>query len=168
MAELFCREVDRNNPPRVRRPCRGLQRRTLAPSPKILCELLQHRENAPLIRQGCARLASFSAPDASYRMPWSAACITNTFESEFSVHTGGVPWTRLARRGLLAQAGAIGLVLVTGAFRVPGVAVAVAPERAGEPRNPWVGVPFARLRLSMHCLRLSWTAVTVSPLSLRF
>src|SRR6266478_5951538 len=32
--------------------------------------------------------ARFSAPDASYRMPWSAACITNTFESEFSVHTG--------------------------------------------------------------------------------
>src|SRR5215831_6724154 len=31
--------------------------------------------------------ARFSAPDASYRMPWSAACITNTFESEFSVHT---------------------------------------------------------------------------------
>src|SRR2546429_1048353 len=29
--------------------------------------------------------AGFSAPDASYRMPWSAACITNTFESEFSV-----------------------------------------------------------------------------------
>src|SRR6266516_3095188 len=32
--------------------------------------------------------ARFSAPDASYRMPWSAACTTNTFESEFSVHTG--------------------------------------------------------------------------------
>jgi hypothetical protein len=29
-------------------------------------------------------------PD-SYRMPWSAACITNTFESEFSVHTGCAP-----------------------------------------------------------------------------
>ena len=45
----------------VRRPCRRLQRRTLAPSPKILCELLQHRENAPLLRQGRARLAPGSA-----------------------------------------------------------------------------------------------------------
>src|SRR6266851_6226287 len=61
MAELFCREVDRNNPPRVRRPCRRLQRTTLAPSPKILCELLQHRENAPFITQGRARLAPGSA-----------------------------------------------------------------------------------------------------------
>src|SRR5260370_16263682 len=75
--------------------------------------------------------ARFSAPDASYRMPWSAACITNTFESEFSVHTGGVPWTRLARRGLLAQAGAIGLVLVTGAFPVPGVALPRPPHPPG-------------------------------------
>ena len=57
----FAERVDRNNPPRVRRPCRRLQRRTLAPSPKILCKLLQHRENAPLIRQGCARLAPGSA-----------------------------------------------------------------------------------------------------------
>jgi hypothetical protein len=28
-------------------------------------------------------------------------------------------------------------VLVAGAFRVPGLVVAVAPERAGVPRNPW-------------------------------
>src|SRR6266481_2663782 len=32
--------------------------------------------------------ARLSAPDPSYRVPWSASCITNTFESEFSVHTG--------------------------------------------------------------------------------
>jgi len=30
-------------------------------SPKILCTLLQHRENAPLIRQGCASFAPDSA-----------------------------------------------------------------------------------------------------------
>src|SRR5262245_48469894 len=31
--------------------------------------------------------ARFSGPDTSCRMPWSADCIINTSESEFSVHT---------------------------------------------------------------------------------
>jgi hypothetical protein len=34
LAELFCREVDRSNPSRVRRPCRRIGRATFAPSPK--------------------------------------------------------------------------------------------------------------------------------------
>jgi hypothetical protein len=33
VAELFCREVDRNNPSRVRRPCRRIGRATFASSP---------------------------------------------------------------------------------------------------------------------------------------
>ena len=32
--------------------------------------------------------AQFSGSDASCRMPWSAVCITNTSDSEFSAHTG--------------------------------------------------------------------------------
>ena len=40
MAERLCREADRNNPTRVRRPCRRIGRATFAPSLKILCKLL--------------------------------------------------------------------------------------------------------------------------------
>ena len=38
------------------------------------------------MRQSPAR---FSGSDASCRMPLSVGCITNTFESKFSAHTGG-------------------------------------------------------------------------------
>ncbi len=57
MAKLFCREADRVDPSRMRRPCHRIGRTAFAPSPKILRELLQHLENAPLIGQGCATLA---------------------------------------------------------------------------------------------------------------
>src|SRR5260221_2646446 len=67
MAELFCREIDRGPPSRVRRPYRRIGRATPAASPKILYELLQHRENAPLIGQGCATHASNSA-DRTHRV----------------------------------------------------------------------------------------------------
>ena len=57
VAELFCREADRIDPSRMRRPCHRIRRAAFAPSPKILCDLLQQRENAPLIGQRCAGLA---------------------------------------------------------------------------------------------------------------
>src|SRR5207244_11413336 len=34
-----------SDPSRMRRPCNRIRRAAFAPSPKILCELLQHREN---------------------------------------------------------------------------------------------------------------------------
>jgi hypothetical protein len=57
VAELLCLEANRVHPSRMRRPCRRIGRTAFAPSPKILCELLQYRDNAPLIGQGCASLA---------------------------------------------------------------------------------------------------------------
>src|SRR5262245_53516748 len=51
----------------MRRPCHRIERAAFAPSPKILCELLQHRENPPLIGQRCADLAPGSA-DRSHRV----------------------------------------------------------------------------------------------------
>ena len=85
--ELSCREVDRIDPSRMRRPCHRTRRAAFAPSPKILCDLLQQRENAPLIGQRFAGLAPGSA-GWPHRMSWSAAFITSTSESNFSVRTG--------------------------------------------------------------------------------
>src|SRR5262245_39963677 len=51
----------------MRRPCHRIERAAFAASPKILCELLQHRENPPLIGQRCADLAPGSA-DRSHRV----------------------------------------------------------------------------------------------------
>jgi hypothetical protein len=45
----------------MRRPCHRIGRTAFPPSPKILRQLLQHHENAPLIGQGCACLAPRSA-----------------------------------------------------------------------------------------------------------
>jgi hypothetical protein len=67
MAELFCREANRIDPPRVHRSRRRIGRATFAPSVKIVCELLQHGENAPLIGQGCASLPPGSA-DRTHRV----------------------------------------------------------------------------------------------------
>jgi transposase InsO family protein len=48
---------------------------------------LSGRENESLIGQGYSRVR-LSGSVASCRMPWSAGCIINMLESEFSVHTG--------------------------------------------------------------------------------
>jgi transposase InsO family protein len=73
----------------IRRECvdHRIGRATFARSPKSICELLQHRQDAPFIGQGCASLAPDSA--AWTPMRWSAGCITNMSESEFSAHTRG-------------------------------------------------------------------------------
>jgi hypothetical protein len=87
--------TDRIDSSRMRRSCRRTQRAAFAQSREILRELLQHRENAPLIwtkmRQSSTR---FSGSDASCRIPWSVGCITSTFESEFSAHTARSPASR--------------------------------------------------------------------------
>jgi hypothetical protein len=41
LAERLCRKIDRINPARVRGPYRRAGRDALAPSPKILCQILQ-------------------------------------------------------------------------------------------------------------------------------
>ncbi len=52
---------------KMRRPCHRIRRAAFAPSAKILCELLQHRENTPFVEQRCAGLAPGSA-DRSHRV----------------------------------------------------------------------------------------------------
>ena len=88
-SKLFCREGDRIDPSRMRRPCHRIGRTAFAQNPKILRELLQHRENIPLrwtrIHRSRAR---FSGSDASCRMSWLAGCITNTPGFRFSARTG--------------------------------------------------------------------------------
>jgi hypothetical protein len=54
---LCCRKIDRINPARVRRPYRRTGRDAFAPSPKILCQILQWNENPPIVGQRCAYLA---------------------------------------------------------------------------------------------------------------
>ena len=66
VAELICREDDRNDPSRVRRSCRRIGRAAFASDLKILRKLLQHRENAPVIGRGCADLAPGST-DRTHR-----------------------------------------------------------------------------------------------------
>jgi hypothetical protein len=57
LAERLCRKIDRINPARVRGPYCRAGRDALAPSPKILCHILQRSENAPIVGQRCAPLA---------------------------------------------------------------------------------------------------------------
>jgi hypothetical protein len=66
VAELICREADRIDPSRMRRPCHRI-RRAAAPTPKILRELLQQRANTPFIGQRFAGLAPGSA-DRTHRV----------------------------------------------------------------------------------------------------
>src|SRR5260370_18780133 len=51
------REVDRNDPWRVRGPHRRAGRGASAPDPARVCSLLQYCENAPVIGPGCASLS---------------------------------------------------------------------------------------------------------------
>jgi hypothetical protein len=67
VAELICREADRIDPSRMRRPCHCIWRAAFAPSPKILRELLQQRANTPFIGQRFAGLAPGSA-DRAHRV----------------------------------------------------------------------------------------------------
>ena len=96
----FCREANRIDPSRMRRPCHRIRRAAFAPSPKILCELLQHRENTPLIGQRCAGLATGSA-DRSHRVAcpgWRASSPVrwNLFSVHTSIGHSGVPAHSLA------------------------------------------------------------------------
>src|SRR5262249_162898 len=76
----------------VRRPCRRIGRATFAPSPKILCELLQHRENTPLLGQGCPTHALSSA-DRTHRVACpgrrSASPIRPTLSFRHTQPSGG-------------------------------------------------------------------------------
>jgi hypothetical protein len=54
LAEPLCRTADRIDPARVFGPHHGLGRGTSAPDSNFLCRLLQLRQNASFIEQGCA------------------------------------------------------------------------------------------------------------------
>src|SRR5713101_2044418 len=60
LAERFCRTADRIHPARVFGPHHCLWRGTSAPDSEILCRLLQLRQNASFIEQGCADVSSDS------------------------------------------------------------------------------------------------------------
>src|SRR6266568_3750365 len=83
MAELFCREANRIDPPRVHRSRRCIGRATFAPSVKIVCGLLQHRENAPLIGQECASLPPGSA-DRTHRVACHGRRTASSIRSNLS------------------------------------------------------------------------------------
>jgi hypothetical protein len=61
LAEWLCRTVDRIDPARVLGPCRCFGRGTSAPDSKIIRRLLQLRQNASVIAQGCADFSSDSS-----------------------------------------------------------------------------------------------------------
>jgi hypothetical protein len=75
VAEFVCREVDRNDPSRVRGPHRRAGRGASASYPERVRSLLQYRENTPVIGPGCAGLSPGSA-DRTHRVAcpgWRAA-----------------------------------------------------------------------------------------------
>ena len=90
VAELICREADRNDPSRVRRSCRRIGRAAFASDLKILRKLLQHRENAPLIGQGCACLA-FRSAGRTHRVAcsgrWTASSIRPNLSFQYTQPT---------------------------------------------------------------------------------
>src|ERR1035441_2146425 len=61
MAEWLCRTVDRIDPARVLGPRYCFGRGTSAPDSKIIRRLLQLRQNASVIGQGCADFSSDSS-----------------------------------------------------------------------------------------------------------
>lgn len=61
LAKWLCRTADRIDPVRVCGSHHCLGRGASAPDSEILCELLQRRQNAPIIEQRCAGLSSSSA-----------------------------------------------------------------------------------------------------------
>src|SRR5712664_2411207 len=60
LAERLCRTADRIDPARVFGPHHCLGRGTSAPDSNFLCRLLQLRQNASFIEQGCADVSSDS------------------------------------------------------------------------------------------------------------
>src|ERR1700736_2120053 len=58
LAEWLCRAVDRIDPARVFGPYRHPGRGAFASNSKILCRLLQLRQNASVVAQGCADFSS--------------------------------------------------------------------------------------------------------------
>jgi hypothetical protein len=60
LAEWLCRTADRIDPARVFGPHHCLGRGTSAPDSNFLCRLLQLRQNASFIEQGCADFSSDS------------------------------------------------------------------------------------------------------------
>ncbi len=60
LAEWICRTADRIDPARVFGPHHCLGRGTSAPVSNFLCRLLQLRQNASVVAQGCADLSSDS------------------------------------------------------------------------------------------------------------
>src|SRR5450759_2152887 len=60
LAEWLCRTLDRIDPPRVLGPRYCLGRGTSAPDSNFLCRLLQLRQNASVVAQGCSDFSSDS------------------------------------------------------------------------------------------------------------
>jgi hypothetical protein len=60
LAEWLCRTADRIDPARVFGPHHCLGRGTSAPDSNFLCGLLQFRQNASVVAQGCADFSSDS------------------------------------------------------------------------------------------------------------
>src|SRR5712671_2562642 len=60
LAEWLCRTADRIDPARVFGPHHCLGRDTSAPDSSFLCRLLQFRQNASVVAQGCADFSSDS------------------------------------------------------------------------------------------------------------
>src|SRR5262249_25894982 len=87
VAELLCREADRINPSRVRRPYRRTGRAPPVPGAEVLRELLQHCENASLIGQGCATQA-FRSAERSHRFArpgrWAASSICSNLSFRYT------------------------------------------------------------------------------------
>src|SRR6266446_2775246 len=65
LAEWLCRTADRIDPARVFGPHHCLGRGTSAPDSSFLCRLLQFRQNASVVAQGCADF-SFDSTDRNH------------------------------------------------------------------------------------------------------
>src|SRR5260370_42185161 len=81
-------------------------------------------------------------------MPWSAACITNTFESEFSVHTGLSRWLSATKLPVLDKWEKSTLPRKECTMRAPETpAQSAAPSILLIDRNP-TGAPLASVAIS--------------------
>src|SRR5450631_3706982 len=90
LAEWLCRTADRIDPARVCGPHHCLGRDAFASGPEILRRLLQLRQNASILEQGCAGFSPGSANrcDQFTRHPGRTSSPLWT-DLRFSVHTGG-------------------------------------------------------------------------------
>jgi hypothetical protein len=90
LAERLCRTADRIDPARVLGPHHCLRRGAPAPDSKIIRRLLQLRQNASVVAQGCAEFfVRLNRSESFVHTRSSAGFTIITSGFEFSIHTGG-------------------------------------------------------------------------------